>query len=152
MKGRNLIFAAAAAALSLCGSYAGAAQTTATGEPKVLSGTVEIHSTQIAFIVSGKVGGGVLKFHGGEYFFNIGGLGIGGIGVQQIDAVGAVYNLKDISQFPGAFVEARAGLTVGKGKGYMSLSNQHGVIMDLKFSGTGVAVSLGADGMIVTMK
>ncbi len=149
MKYRNLIVGAVATVLSLFGAYA-AAQTS--GGPKVLSGTVEIHSTQVAFLVSGKTGGGVLEFNGGEHYFKIGGLGVGGMGVQKIDAVGAVYNLEDISQFPGTYVEARAGATVGKGKGYMTLSNKHGVIMELKFSGQGVALSVGADGMIVRMK
>jgi hypothetical protein len=151
MKYRNWIIGAAAAVLSLCGTYA-AAQTTATGEPKVFSGTVEIKSTQVAFLISGKTGGGVLEFQGREYEFKIGGLGVGGVGVQNIDAVGAVYNLDDISKFPGVYAQARAGATVGKGKGNLSLSNKHGVIMDLKFSGKGVALSLGADGMSVRMK
>ena len=126
---------------------------TATGEPKVLSGTVEIDSRQIAFLVSGKAGGGVLEFDGKEYPFSIAGLGVGGIGVQKINAVGAVYNLDDVSKFPGTYVEARVGATiVNKGKGYLSLSNQHGVIMELRASSAGVALSVGADGMIVTMK
>ena len=140
------------AAIGLLGSAVTGAQTTATGEPKVLSGTVEIHSTQVAFLISGKAGGGVLEYQGGQHKFNIGGLGVGGIGVQKIDAVGAVYNLTELSKFPGAYVQARAGATLGEGKGVMSLSNQHGVIMELRFSGEGVALSVGADGMIVSMK
>ena len=34
----------------------------------------------------------------------------------------------------------------------MRLSNQHGVILDLKASTKGVALALGVDGLIVTMK
>jgi len=151
MKFKNLIAAAATAMLLLGGASAGAA-TDANGKPMILSGTVTIETTQISFIVSGKAGGGVLTFAGQEYKFNIGGLGIGGIGVQKISAVGAVYNLNNISQFPGAFVQARAGATLGKGKGVMSLSNGNGVIMELKFTGEGLALSVGADGMIVSMK
>ena len=41
-----------------------AQQTTATGQPKVLSGTITIDSTQLAFIVSGQIGGGVLTYKG----------------------------------------------------------------------------------------
>ena len=129
-----------------------AAEKTATGEPKILSGTVEIDSTQIAFLVSGKLGGGVLEFQGKDHAFSIGGLGIGGMGVQKIRAVGAVYNLTDVSKFAGNYVQARAGATLGTGKNVMSLSNQHGVIMELKASTEGVALSVGVDGMIVSMK
>ena len=74
-------------------------------------------------------------------------------GVQKIDAVGAVYNLDDLSKFAGKYVEARTGITVGsKSKGYLALSNQHGVIMELKFSGKGLAMSTGVDGMVVSLK
>ena len=91
-------------------------------------------------------------FKGKDYAFSIGGLGVGGIGVQTIDAQGIVYNLTDVSKFPGTYVQARAGATLGKGKGVMSLSNGNGVIMELRFKGEGVALSVGADGMIVSMK
>jgi hypothetical protein len=151
MNFKNLVAVAAAAVLSLCTSYAGA-QTTATGEPKIFAGTVEINSTQLAFIISGSAGGGTLEFQGKEYKFSIGGLGVGGVGVKSLNAVGAVYNLTDVSKFPGSFVQARAGATLGRGKGNLALSNNNGVIMELKFSSEGVALSVGADGMIVSMK
>jgi len=116
------------------------------------AGTIEINSMQIAFIASGQAGGGTLEFEGKEYAFNIAGLGIGGIGIQSINAVGAVYNMEDVSKFPGTYVNARAGVTLAKGKGLMRLSNEHGVILDLKASNKGAALSIGADGMIVSMK
>ena len=117
-----------------------------------LAGTVEINSTQMAFILSGKLGGGVLEFEGEEYYFNIGGLGIGGVGVQRLNAVGAVYNMDDVSKFAGTYVQARMGATLVKGKGSMRLSNEHGVILSLKASSKGVALAIGADGLIVSMK
>jgi len=151
MNFKNLVAVAAAAVLSLGATYAGA-QTTATGEAKVFSGTVEISSTQIGFIIGGSAGSGTLEFQGKEYTFSIGGLGVGGVGVSTMNAVGAVYNLTDVSKFPGSFVQARAGATLGKGKGSLALSNNNGVIMELKFSSEGAALSVGADGMIVSMK
>jgi len=141
-----------ASGLFAAGVAVAAGQTTATGAPKVLSGTVEIDSTQIAFLVSGKWGGGVLEFQGKDHAFKIGGLGIGGIGAQTVRAVGAVYNLSDLSKFAGTYVQARAGATLGTGKNVMSLSNQHGVILELKASTQGAALSVGVDGLIVTMK
>lgn len=116
------------------------------------AGTVEIDSTQIAFLVSGKTGGGVLEYQGKEYAFDLTGLGVGGIGIQQINAVGAVYNMKDVSEFAGKYVQARAGATVGSGKSVMRLSNQNGVILDLKASTEGAALSIGVDGLIISMK
>ena len=121
-------------------------------EEKVFAGTIEINSTQMAFIISGQAGGVVLEYQGKEYKFNIGGLGVGGIGVQTLNAVGAVYNMDDVSKFSGTYVQARAGATLGKGKSSMSLSNSKGVIIDLKSSNQGAALSLGVDGMILSLK
>lgn len=129
-----------------------AQQTTATGQPKVLSGTITIDSTQLAFIVSGQMGGGVLTYKGKNHTFDIGGLGVGGIGVQKLNAKGQVYNLTDLSKFPGTYVQARAGATVGTGKGALSLSNEHGVILELASISEGVALSVGVDGMSVKLK
>ena len=39
-------------------------------EEKVFAGTIEINSTQMAFIISGQAGGGVLEFQGQEYPFS----------------------------------------------------------------------------------
>ena len=119
---------------------------------RVLSGTVEISSIQMAFIISGKAGGGVLEYQGEEYEFSIGGLGVGGIGVAKFNAVGAVYNLNKLEDFSGTYVQVRAGLTVGVGKAALSLGNGKGVELDLKASTSGAALSLGADGMIISLK
>ena len=58
------------------------------------TGTITINQTQVAFIFSGNVGGGTLQFQGKSYPFTIGGLGVGGVGVSQIDAVGEVYEFE----------------------------------------------------------
>ena len=99
-----------ATAFALLALSAGAAQ--AEQKAKVLAGTIKINSTQLAFIFSGKMGGGVLTFQGKEYNFSLGGLGIGSVGIKKIDAVGNVYNLTDISQFPGFYTEIKAGIAV----------------------------------------
>jgi len=125
---------------------------TETETPRVFSGTVEINSTQMAFIISGQGGSGVLEFEGDEHQFSIGGLGIGGVGVQKINAVGVVYNLSNLSDFNGIYSQVRMGVTVGKGKGQMALSNSKNVIMELKTSMVGAALSLGLDGMSVQLK
>lgn len=123
-----------------------------TGCPRYFAGTIEINSTQMAFIISGQAGGGVLKYAGEEHEFDIGGLGIGGIGVQNINAVGVVYNLDNLEDFNGAYVQGRAGVTVGTGKGVLELSNSKCVVIELKSSSEGVALSVGLDGMSLQLK
>lgn len=125
----------------------------AVGQQPVKSGTVEIEQTTIAFIGSGGIGGGTLHFRGKSYRFSIGGLGIGGFGISRMEATGDVYNLHELSQFPGAYGSARYGAAYGdKGGGELWLENPHGVLMSLKARRQGLAVSLGADAVIIDFK
>ena len=121
--------------------------------PRVFSGTVEISSTQIAFIASAQSGGGTLEFEGMEHDFKIGGLGVGGIGIHTVNAVGVVYNLEKLSDFEGTYSQARLGATVGKGKSTLGLNNnKNDVFIELKSSNKGVALAGGVDGVKITFK
>ena len=105
-----------------------------------------------AFIGSGSGGTGTLFFQGKSYPFTIGGLGVGGIGGSTIQAVGEVYGLQDIRQFPGTFAQGRVGFAIGTASaGQLWLQNTNGVIMHLQASRTGLILSLGGDAILVTM-
>jgi hypothetical protein len=70
-----------------------------------------------------------------------------------MEATGDVYNLRELSQFPGAYGSARYGAAVGdQGGGELWLQNPAGVLMSLKAKRTGLAVSLGADAVIIDFK
>ncbi len=120
--------------------------------PRVFSGTIEISSTQIAFIASAQSGGGTLEFEGMEHDFKISGLGVGGIGVQSVNAVGVVYNLEKLSDFEGTYSQGRVGATLGKGKSTIGLNNSNGVYIELKSSNKGVALASGVDGITIKLK
>ena len=45
-------------------------------------GFVEMHEVQAAFMGSGSGGAGSLSFRGGQYAFEVGGVGVGGIGLS----------------------------------------------------------------------
>lgn len=114
------------------------------------SGTVKIEQVQIAFIGSGNLGGGHLTVNGRSYEFTIGGLGIGGFGVSKMTAVGEVYNLNDVADFAGAYLQARYGLAVGStGTGELWLENTNGVVLHLDTKREGLALSLGADAVVI---
>jgi hypothetical protein len=116
------------------------------------SGTVEIQQTQIAFIGSGSLGGGQLFFQGRTYDFTIGGLGVGGFGISRMTATGNVYNLKDVSQFVGGYVQGRMGITLGASdNGGIWLQNEAGVVMQLKAQREGIALSVGGDAIYIRM-
>jgi len=131
---------------------AGAPGTDKEAPPRVFSGTIEISSTQIAFIASAQSGSGTLEFEGMEHDFKISGLGIGGIGIMTMNAVGVVYNLEKLSDFDGIYTQARMGLAIGKGKSTIGLNNSKGVYIELKSSNKGVALSTGLDGMSIKLK
>ena len=114
------------------------------------SGTVSITQTQIAFIGSGNLGGGRLNYGGKSYNFTIGGLGIGGFGISKIEAQGNVYDLKQLADFPGAYVQGRYGAVVGnKSTGELWLTNTNGVSLSLNAKRQGLALSLGGDAIYI---
>jgi len=125
----------------------------AVAQQRVKSGTVNIEQVQVAFIGSGNVGSGTLHYQGRSYRFSVGGLGVGGFGFSKMEAWGDVYNLKELRQFPGAYGQARYGAVAGdKSSGEMWLENPEGVLINLKTRRQGLAVSLGADAIIIDFK
>ena len=49
---------------------------------KTPDGTIEMHEVQAAYIGSGSGGAGSLSFRGVQYAFDVGGVGVGGIGLS----------------------------------------------------------------------
>jgi len=125
-------------------------QLSASADDLVRSGTLTIEQVQIAFIGSGNLGGGTLSVGGRKYDFSIGGLGIGGFGYSEIKAYGTVYNLKNLADFAGGYVQARYGAALGsKSTGQLWLQNAKGVVLELKAERTGLALSLGGDAVYI---
>jgi hypothetical protein len=119
---------------------------------KPLSGYVRMTQVQAAYLGSGSAGNGVLRYQGSSYPFNVGGLGVGGIGLSKIEAKGEVYGLQRLSDFPGAYVQARAGFALGNtSAGDLWLKNANGVIMRLVAKRQGLMLSLGGDAVVIQM-
>jgi hypothetical protein len=127
--------------------------TQATAEDLKKSGTVEINQVQVAFLFSGNLGDGRLSYKGETRRFSIGGLGVGGIGVSKMEAVGEVYNLSKVGDFPGGYVQGRYGFAVGEtSAGDLWLKNPAGVVLHLKAKREGLALSLGGDAVYIDFK
>lgn len=125
---------------------------TASADDRKPSATVSIKQTQVAFLLSGTLGGGTLYYKGKSYSFSIGGLGVGGIGVSSLEATGKVYEMKSLSDFAGLYGQARTGWAAGeKGEGKMWLQNEAGVVIELKAKRDGVMLAMGADGVLIQM-
>jgi hypothetical protein len=120
--------------------------------PKDPSGTIEIDQTQMALLVSGSLGGGVLHYQGKSYDFKIGGLGIGGIGISEIKAKGEVYSLDSLEDFPGVYGQVSTGWAAGATKaGGMWLQNPKGVTLRLDTERDGLILTAGAEGVLIRM-
>lgn len=112
---------------------------------------VEISQYQVALGGSGTLGKGTLHFGGADHPFRIGGLGVGGIGVAKIDASGTVYNLDRLEDFTGVYGNARLGATAAdKGKGRLWLRNPSGVVIELRSTMEGLALTGGVDGISIS--
>ena len=117
------------------------------------TGTVTIRQVQVAFIGSGAIGGGTLRFNKRNYDITVGGLGIGGIGASRLTATGSVYRLANVEDFTGAYIQIREGWAVGdEGRGTLWLRNARGVVMRLATKRRGLQLSLGADGVLIGFK
>lgn len=116
-------------------------------------GTVDMNEVQVAYLGSAGGGSGTLFYRGGTYTFNIGGLGVGGIGASTIDAAGEIYKLNSLANFAGSYAQARYGIVFGDASaGDLWLQNESGVIMHLKAKRTGLMLSLGADAIAISMQ
>lgn len=116
------------------------------------SGTIEIDETQFGLIIGGSEGKGTLNYQGVEYFFKTSGIKVGGMGVAKISAAGEVYNLFDVSQFPGTYVAGDYGIALGGGAGGVVLKNENGVLLKLHSTMEGVDLNVGVSGITIKLE
>ncbi|MBP2276824.1 hypothetical protein D9M73_153920 [compost metagenome] len=97
-------------------------------------------------------GRGVLKFKGHSYPFKIDGLGAVGVGVDKVHGVAEVYHLKSPADFAGTYGRAAIGASLGKAGGESStMSNEHGVVMNVHARERGIQINLGVGGVHIKL-
>jgi hypothetical protein len=116
------------------------------------SGTVTVESKSVAVGIGVSWGDGKLSYQGKDYPFSVSGLSVVDLGISKVSATGNVYYLNKLSDFSGNYVAAQAGATLGGGAGAITLKNQHGVVMQLTGTGTGVQLTLAVKGIDVKLK
>jgi hypothetical protein len=105
------------------------------------SGTVTM--TQV-FLSGVGAGSGSLTFRGRTYPFTLTGslIGLGAISTMQ--ASGEVYNLRDVSQFSGSWIQGTGSLAITtRANGEIWLENRNGIIMRLNAAQAGLTFSQG---------
>ncbi len=99
-----------------------------------------VSMTQV--FISG-LGTGTLTFRGRRYPFTLTGE-LNGLGaIAGIEGAGDVYNLRDVSQFAGAYIQGAGPLTLGSVPGEIWLKNANGVIIRLAGRQNGITLSSG---------
>lgn len=122
--------------------------TAPTGAP---SATLTVDSFQASYYGSATTGGGTLNYQGRKRPFTIKSVGAGGAGAQKIEAVGKVYHLDSLADFPGTYTGARSGLTLFQGKMHERLENSNGTVIYLTGRTSGLSTSMGIDKVVITL-
>jgi hypothetical protein len=97
-----------------------------------------------AFVSGTGIGSGRLTFRGRAYPFTLIG-SLNGVGaIATTEASGEVYGLRDVSQFPGAWIQGNGNLAVSTlANGELWLQNNQGVVMRLNARQAGITLSNG---------
>ncbi len=116
------------------------------------TGSVRFTVTSGGFIIGGGGGTGVLRFRGKTYPLNVGGLGVGTIGMSSADLVGTASGLRSAQDIVGTYSGAGAGVAVAGGARAITLQNSNGVVLRLQGRQAGFSANLGVGGATITMR
>ncbi len=134
--------------LANCATQMSNDPTAPTGPP---AATVTIDEFQASYYGSAATGKGTIRYQGRDRSFTTKSLGAGGTGAQKINAVGDVYHLDSLADFPGTYTGARSGLTLFKGKMHERLENDKGTVIYLTGKTSGLSTSMGIDKVVITL-
>ena len=112
---------------------------------------VEFDTTAIAAGIGARFGGGTLLVAGEEHSFTMRGVSLGDLGFSRISASGPVENLENVSDFEGNYVALEAGASAGVGVSTLTMRNGKGVVITLESKMKGVQLTLGAEGLNISL-
>jgi hypothetical protein len=121
-------------------------------QPVYPIGRITFEATSIGVGLNIGWGNGIFTFQGQQFPISIQGLGLVGVGVSQVNAVGDVYNLKNAADVAGTYVGITGGIAIAGGPKGILAQNQNGVVIDLRATQRGVSFNLGTNGFTVSMK
>ncbi|MGA9754999.1 MAG: hypothetical protein WBV23_07635 [Desulfobaccales bacterium] len=147
MRTHRILLSLALAAFLLLAVTPGSAQA-----PYYAVGSVSIDMMSVAAGVGFSSGSGVLMWQGKRILFKIDGLSVGNVGISSISAVGNVYNMNNVSQFPGNYAAVGAGVTLAGGVAGLKMQNQSGVIINLYAVQQGVQLNIGPQGFNISLQ
>ena len=108
-------------------------------------------STSFGLVVGYQWGQGALDFQGRKYPFTLSGIKAATLGIATVDALGQVYRLRELTDFPGRYIVVEGGLTVVQGGGNAVLRNEKGVMLYLQNVQQGLDLTLGGGGLDIIL-
>ena len=112
---------------------------------------IELESTAIGAGIGARFGGGTLLVAGEEHPVTLKGVSLGDLGVSRISASGLVQNLENVSDIEGTYLAVEAGGAAGKGASTLTMRNDKGVVITLESELEGVQLTLGAEGLNLSL-
>ncbi|MDG4551413.1 MAG: hypothetical protein P9F19_18340 [Candidatus Contendobacter sp.] len=108
-------------------------------------------STAFGLVFGYQSGQGALEFQGRKYPFTVSGIKAATLGISKVDALGQVYRLRELADFPGRYIVVEGGLTVVQGGGNAVLRNEKGVMLYLQNVQYGLDLTLGGGGVDIAL-
>ena len=108
-------------------------------------------STSFGLLFGYQQGQGALEFQGRKYPFTVSGIKAVTLGIAKVDALGQVYRLRELADFPGRYIAIEGGLTVVQGGGNAVLRNEKGVMLYLQNVQYGLDLTLGGGGVDIAL-
>ena len=149
---RPLAVTAVICALMSGAALADSATQTGTAISGAPDATVELSGGAVAAGIGFEWGHGTVVYQGQKHRFKLSGLSIVDVGAANITGSGVVYNLHNIEDLNGNFVEATAGLTVAGGGEADYLRNEKGVVIKLLATSKGLRFNLSGDGVKIKLQ
>jgi hypothetical protein len=112
---------------------------------------LEFSSTSFGLLFGYSQGRGTLLFQGRQYPFSVSGIKLATLGVSQVNALGQVYRLQEVTDFAGNYAVVEGGLTLVQGGGSTLLRNGKGVTLYLQNLQYGLDLTLGGGGLSITL-
>jgi hypothetical protein len=116
------------------------------------TGTVSIKIVKAGVIVGVGSGSGTLTYAGKTYQLTVGGISLGSIGFASVELAGTAANLRAATDIAGKYSAAGAEATLIAGRQAATLQNEKGVVLKLSGVQAGFQISLGLDGMTLTLQ
>jgi hypothetical protein len=113
---------------------------------------LEFSSTSYGFLVGVNTGEGKLLMRDRQYTFTLSAFKVATLGFTKVNALGQVYRLRDLADFPGRYYAVEGVFTLVQGGGHAVLRNKNGVMLYLQNAQQGAELTLGGSSIDIAFK